>query len=286
MCILAQKSWLNVRYSVVTRCCFHVLKARRVESCEHSASRMRMTPAPNATTIAPHSTLGDGNACRPTSNATGGPAPASRLSRASELACRSARGPRGPAAPAPHHPRHPRPHRHTSRRLASQTMGSRPHSFWSCPCHAASRGEDSECVLPRLCRRRVLTTLTCSCFSVSRRTGRPSARLHASNRQDRSRSPRRHISSSLPLHVSPSPSLPAAVHLSHNFRLQNRYARQQWDTLTQAKSRILEFVWSQAPVSAGIRLAAVKFMQRVILVQTRGVADPRVRFLAYTFSEC
>ena len=28
---------------------------------------------------------------------------------------------------------------------------------------------------------------------------------------------------------------------------------------------------------AGIRIAAIKFMQKVILVQTRGVTDPRVR---------
>jgi symplekin len=30
---------------------------------------------------------------------------------------------------------------------------------------------------------------------------------------------------------------------------------------------------------AGVRIAAIKFMQKVILVQTRGVTDPRVRVL-------
>lgn len=49
-----------------------------------------------------------------------------------------------------------------------------------------------------------------------------------------------------------------------------------WDLLSQAKMKILEFVWSQHAPS-GVKLAAIKFMQRVILVQTRGVNDPRVR---------
>ena len=60
-------------------------------------------------------------------------------------------------------------------------------------------------------------------------------------------------------------------------RCQNRNARPQWDILNGAKARILNFVWTTQPVAAGVRLAAIKFMQRVILVQTRGVADPRVR---------
>jgi hypothetical protein len=34
-------------------------------------------------------------------------------------------------------------------------------------------------------------------------------------------------------------------------------------------------VWSTG-VNAGVRLSAMKFVQRVILVQTRGVQDPRV----------
>ncbi|KZV71528.1 hypothetical protein PENSPDRAFT_751633 [Peniophora sp. CONT] len=58
---------------------------------------------------------------------------------------------------------------------------------------------------------------------------------------------------------------------------QNRNARPQWETLNASKARILNFVWTTQPVAAGVRLAAVKFMQRVILVQTRGVADPRLQ---------
>lgn len=48
-----------------------------------------------------------------------------------------------------------------------------------------------------------------------------------------------------------------------------------WDTMTACKTRILEMIWS-ATASTGIKLAALKFMQRVILVQTRGASDPRV----------
>ncbi|CAE6440409.1 unnamed protein product [Rhizoctonia solani] len=55
----------------------------------------------------------------------------------------------------------------------------------------------------------------------------------------------------------------------------NRSARQQWDTLLAAKSRVLAFV-DDASLPLGIRLSAIKFMQRAILVQTRGVNDPRV----------
>ncbi|KAI0766933.1 Symplekin tight junction protein C terminal-domain-containing protein [Trametes elegans] len=56
----------------------------------------------------------------------------------------------------------------------------------------------------------------------------------------------------------------------------NRNNRRPWDVLSQTKARILEFVWAPH-VNNGIRLAAVKFMQRVILVQTRGVSDPRLQ---------
>lgn len=59
------------------------------------------------------------------------------------------------------------------------------------------------------------------------------------------------------------------------FRCTNRNARQQWDLLTQAKTRILDFVWSPHS-SSGVKFAAVKFMQRVILVHTRSISDPRV----------
>ncbi|KAJ7583313.1 hypothetical protein C8J56DRAFT_953626 [Mycena floridula] len=45
--------------------------------------------------------------------------------------------------------------------------------------------------------------------------------------------------------------------------------------LSACKSRILEFVWFVKPM--GTRLAALKFLQRVILVQTRGISDPSCR---------
>jgi len=63
-------------------------------------------------------------------------------------------------------------------------------------------------------------------------------------------------------------------------RCTNRTERPLWDTLTRAKSRIIEFMW--APDSqAGVQFAAVKFLQRVILVQSRGVADPRVSWSSF-----
>jgi hypothetical protein len=64
------------------------------------------------------------------------------------------------------------------------------------------------------------------------------------------------------------------IHLLLN-RCINRNPRSQWDTLSQCKSTILDFVGAPV-VNNGVRLSAVKFMQRVILVQTRGIADPRV----------
>ncbi|KAG8745157.1 hypothetical protein FRC12_014635, partial [Ceratobasidium sp. 428] len=56
----------------------------------------------------------------------------------------------------------------------------------------------------------------------------------------------------------------------------NRSARQQWDTLTAAKTRILALL-DDTTLPLGIRLSAIKLMQRTILVQTRGVNDPRLQ---------
>ncbi|TDL24074.1 hypothetical protein BD410DRAFT_767966 [Rickenella mellea] len=64
--------------------------------------------------------------------------------------------------------------------------------------------------------------------------------------------------------------------LLFRFLCTNRQQRQLWDLLIQGKAKILEFVWAPN-VSNGVKLAAVKFMQRVILVQTRGVSDPRLQ---------
>ncbi|CAE6382445.1 unnamed protein product [Rhizoctonia solani] len=56
----------------------------------------------------------------------------------------------------------------------------------------------------------------------------------------------------------------------------NRSARQQWDTISAAKTHIIAMV-DDTSLALGIRLSAIKFMQRAILVQTRGVNDPRLQ---------
>lgn len=63
--------------------------------------------------------------------------------------------------------------------------------------------------------------------------------------------------------------------LPHLIRCTHRAPRQQWDLLSQCKNRILELMWSPT-VNSGMKLSAVKFIQKVVLVQTRGVSDPRV----------
>lgn len=70
--------------------------------------------------------------------------------------------------------------------------------------------------------------------------------------------------------------------ISHS--ITNRSARQQWDTLTNAKTQILGLL-DDPNLALGIRLSAMKFMQRAILVQTRGVNDPRVIYSQYMFQE-
>ncbi|KAF8159678.1 Symplekin tight junction protein C terminal-domain-containing protein [Crassisporium funariophilum] len=56
----------------------------------------------------------------------------------------------------------------------------------------------------------------------------------------------------------------------------NRNNPAAWNTLSACKTRIIEFVWSPT-INAGVRLSAMKFVQRVILVQTRGISDPRLQ---------
>ncbi|KXN86580.1 Symplekin [Leucoagaricus sp. SymC.cos] len=56
----------------------------------------------------------------------------------------------------------------------------------------------------------------------------------------------------------------------------NRSNPNPWHTLTACKNRIIDLVWSTV-VNAGVRLSAMKFAQRVVLVQTRGVQDPRLQ---------
>lgn len=60
--------------------------------------------------------------------------------------------------------------------------------------------------------------------------------------------------------------------------------RAQWESLTRAKVQILSLLSSSSTnnldgagrPTAGVKLAAIKFAQRVVLTQTRGVSDPRV----------
>lgn len=60
-------------------------------------------------------------------------------------------------------------------------------------------------------------------------------------------------------------------------RCINRNPVTQWDTLTRVKKRIVELLEKPTPTtSMGVREAALKFVHRVIQVQTRGVSDPRV----------
>ena len=59
------------------------------------------------------------------------------------------------------------------------------------------------------------------------------------------------------------------------YRCTNRSNPAAWNTLSNCKARILDMVWSST-ASAGVKFSAVKFLQRVILVQTRSVSDPRV----------
>ncbi|KAJ7180551.1 Symplekin tight junction protein C terminal-domain-containing protein [Mycena filopes] len=49
-----------------------------------------------------------------------------------------------------------------------------------------------------------------------------------------------------------------------------------WNTLSTCKARILEFVWAPTTTN-GIRFSSIKFLQRAILVQTRGISDPRLQ---------
>ncbi|KAJ7155526.1 Symplekin tight junction protein C terminal-domain-containing protein [Mycena crocata] len=49
-----------------------------------------------------------------------------------------------------------------------------------------------------------------------------------------------------------------------------------WNTLSACKTRILDLVWAPT-ASNGVRFSAIKFVQRVILVQTRGISDPRLQ---------
>ncbi|KAJ6591683.1 Symplekin tight junction protein C terminal-domain-containing protein [Mycena vulgaris] len=49
-----------------------------------------------------------------------------------------------------------------------------------------------------------------------------------------------------------------------------------WATVSACKARILDFVWAPT-TSNGVRFSSIKFLQRVILLQTRGISDPRLQ---------
>src|ERR1700761_1942265 len=51
--------------------------------------------------------------------------------------------------------------------------------------------------------------------------------------------------------------------------------RLQWDSLSRVKAKILAIV-NDDSVHMGRRLVALRFMHKVIIVQTKGVTDPRV----------
>ncbi|KAJ3505780.1 hypothetical protein NLJ89_g7237 [Agrocybe chaxingu] len=56
----------------------------------------------------------------------------------------------------------------------------------------------------------------------------------------------------------------------------NRSNPAAWNTISSCKARLLELVWAPN-VNTGVRISALKFAQRVILVQMRGLSDPRLQ---------
>lgn len=61
--------------------------------------------------------------------------------------------------------------------------------------------------------------------------------------------------------------------LVFRYMCNNRDDQATWDKMDMIKSKILS-LWDSGPV--GVRLGCIKFVQRVILVQSRGVTDPRL----------
>ena len=61
--------------------------------------------------------------------------------------------------------------------------------------------------------------------------------------------------------------------------INNSHDTQTWGNMAGVKSNILRR-WDSADV--GVRICCIKFVQRVVQLQTPGVvADPRVRYEAY-----
>ena len=64
---------------------------------------------------------------------------------------------------------------------------------------------------------------------------------------------------------------------THCFSCLNRADAATWEKMTVIKTTILK-IWDTA--AEGVRIACIKFAQRIIMVQTPGASDPRVRYLS------
>ncbi|KAJ7115848.1 Symplekin tight junction protein C terminal-domain-containing protein [Mycena epipterygia] len=71
-------------------------------------------------------------------------------------------------------------------------------------------------------------------------------------------------------------SLTAVYPLLFRLLCTNHSNPAAWNTLSACKTRILDFVWAPTTTN-GVRFSSIKFLQRVILVQTRGISDPRLQ---------
>ncbi|KAG8927139.1 hypothetical protein FRC02_008439 [Tulasnella sp. 418] len=111
-------------------------------------------------------------------------------------------------------------------------------------------------------------------FGVSRSSLTPEVKLQMATQS---------LESLLTLLGDPTPaSLKASIQCLANvypliFRASvvNR-VRGPWDAVLQAKNRIV-MLFQNAGTSTGIKISAVKFIQRVILVHHRGITDPRLQ---------
>jgi len=64
-------------------------------------------------------------------------------------------------------------------------------------------------------------------------------------------------------------------------RCTNRTNPSAWHTLESCRSRIASYVTSST-ASLGVKLCAVKFLERFMLVGLRGVSDPRVTCVLFS----
>ena len=206
--------------------------------------------------------------------------------------------PRSPTPAHPHLMHDPHQERDGRERLLVETLGVGSLAFCDMPLLVEYRGPDKPLVpLPRTCllwRIHFLNAIVSafvavwcrvnSVRAVARSPRDALARSEYPNRQDRDRMFLHNASPAIPFTVRDpfqwrayaSNRLDSDTDTGSCLRCSNRNYRQQWDVLNGAKTRILEMVYAQH-TPAGVRIAAIKFMQRVILVQTRGVTDPRVR---------